>query len=88
VADVSRGEKVTVMVAQGDLEANLYRSLLESHGIPVSVAGESVRGIYGFTMDGLGAAPLMVPADRAEEARHLVEAARRGDLELPGDDDG
>ncbi|MBU0491696.1 MAG: DUF2007 domain-containing protein [Chloroflexi bacterium] len=63
---------VCVHVAQGQMQAHLFKSLLESEGIPVLLRYESVGVVYGFTVDGLGEVGLFVPANRAAAARRVL----------------
>jgi hypothetical protein len=57
----------------GLLRAEVIKAKLEEAGIPVLLAYESVGPIFGITVDGLGEVRVMVPEDRAEEARVLIE---------------
>ena len=73
-------EYVPVTTAQGQLEISQIRSFLESNGIPSEVQGESVRNVYGFTLDGLAAAQVLVPREQAVAALELLKDAEHGDL--------
>jgi hypothetical protein len=73
-------EYVPVTTVQGQLQVNQIRSFLESNGIPSEVQGESTRNIYGFTVDGLAAAQVLVPKDQSAEAIELLMEADHGDL--------
>ena len=72
----------TVRVAQGLLQAEVYRSKLESAGIPVLLEYESIGPVLGITIDGLGEVRVMVHDELADEARALLE--ERGDGEQEG----
>ncbi len=53
-------------------EAEVLQKMLESYGIPVRLRYEA----YGRVMamrDGIGSADILVPENRAEEARELLE---------------
>jgi len=63
---------VLIHIAQGELEANIIKSHLESEGIPVLLQYESVSRVYGLTVDGLAEVRLLVPQELAEEARHII----------------
>jgi hypothetical protein len=63
---------VCVHVAQGQMQAHVFKARLESEGIPVLLKYESLGVVYGFTLDGLGEVCLMVPAAWAEEALRLL----------------
>ena len=54
-------------------EAEIIKNMLESFGIPVRVASETIRTPFGQTVEGMGVAVLSVPDDRADEARRFLE---------------
>lgn len=64
---------VCVHVAQGQMQAHVFKARLESAGIPVLLKYESLGIVYGLTLDGLGEVGLYVPAALADEARDLLE---------------
>ena len=70
------GEKsdfVVIKTVQGEAIANVIKSHLESEGIPVYLKYESAGIIYGIIADGLGEVKILVPRERAEEARQVIE---------------
>jgi hypothetical protein len=62
-----------VHIAQGELEANVLKSHLESEGIPVLLEYESVGRVIGLTVDGLGMIKVLVPREFAEVAKKIIE---------------
>lgn len=60
---------VLVRVAQGQMEAQIIKSRLESEGIPVVLDYEPIGAIFGLTVNGLGEVRVLVPAEEAEAAR-------------------
>jgi len=70
--DIKRPGLTTVWVAQGLLQAEVYKSKLESAGIPVLLEYESIGPTLGITVDGLGEVRVMVPDDLAAEAEALL----------------
>ena len=67
VAEVHEPEHsrlVTVVTVQGQFEEGQIRSFLEAAGIPTAVRGEALRRTHGLTIDGIGAADIMVPETR------------------------
>jgi hypothetical protein len=54
------------------LEAEVLRAALETAEIPVQTLGEAVARIIGLSDVDLGIVRVMVPEDRAEEARELL----------------
>jgi hypothetical protein len=71
----------TVRVAQGLLQAEIYKSKLESAGIPALLEYESLGPTLGITVDGLGQVRVMVHDDLADEARALLEEREMGEEE-------
>ena len=74
-----------VFTANGEMEAHAVRSALEAAGIPAELKMEAAQRLFAVTVDGLGAVKVMVPADRLEEARSVIEnpAAPLEDPEVP-----
>jgi hypothetical protein len=62
-----------VCTVQGELQASVVKSRLESEGIPAFLEYESVGRVYGLTVDGLGEVRVKVPVDLVEEARRVLE---------------
>jgi hypothetical protein len=79
-------EYVPVTTVQGQLQINQIQSFLESNGIPSAVQGESTRNIYGFTVDGLAAAQVLVPKEQFANAIELLREADHGDLVIDAED--
>jgi hypothetical protein len=71
--EIKRPGLTTVRVAQGLLQAEVFKSKLESAGIPVMLEYESIGPTLGITVDGLGAVRVMVHDELAAEARALLE---------------
>ncbi len=79
---------VVVYKAFGELQAQVVKGRLTSEGIPAIFQNEAL-GTLGFTVDGLGEFRILVPADREEEARAIIEAdatARREQSETEQDE--
>ena len=58
------------------MEAEVLKAALETAEIPVVLRGETAGRIYGITATELGNVFVLVPADRVEEARALIEDSR------------
>jgi hypothetical protein len=71
--EVKRPGLTTVRVVQGLLRAEVYKSKLESAGIPVLLEYESIGPTLGIVIDGIGQVQVMVPDELADEARALLE---------------
>ncbi len=76
-----------VFIANGQLEADMYRLSLEAAGIPVISSRESAGAVYGLTVGPLGIVQLLVPSDRVEEAKQLIAAIEAGELDSLDDSD-
>jgi hypothetical protein len=77
-----RKDLVVVYIAQGELEASVIKSHLESEGIPVILQYESAGRVFGLTVDGLGEVRILVPQELAEEAKEIIkprEVGKAGD---------
>ena len=59
-------------VVQGQLEAAIVRSRLESEGIPVVLRYESVGPLYGITSNELGEVQVFVPREFLDPARRAL----------------
>lgn len=66
------GELVTVHTTNQEWDAELIKQFLEEQGVPVHLAYESVREIYGHFTDGIGGLRLQVPDEFEAEARRLL----------------
>jgi hypothetical protein len=74
---------VVVYTAAGQMEANIVKGLLEAAGIGVALSQESAGTVYGFTVGAMGLVEVLVPEARAQEAKALIAAMQRGELETP-----
>ena len=74
------GELVEVFDTQDEPEAIVVKGLLESAGIPAVVAGLDAPPTV---LPGVGGIVVRVPAERADEARGIIEARNNP---LPNDD--
>lgn len=78
---------VLVSTVQGQFAEGQVRAFLEAKGIPTRVRGETLRTTHGISIDGLGAVEILVPQDRAEEARELLARVERGEFALAADEE-
>lgn len=67
-------ELVEVWKAQGEIDAQIIRSVLEGDGIEAMLSGEAVRLTHGFTVDGLAEVKILVREEDAERAREVIAA--------------
>jgi len=74
-----------VFVANGKLEAESIKILLESFGIPAYINQESAGTTYGLTIGPLGEVDILVPEKYLTEAKKVIDDMNKGLLELPDD---
>jgi len=72
--DGDPNEPVVIYVAPTPMLGEVVRARLESYGIPAALSYQSYGRVVGLYIDGWGATRVLVPADRAEEARALLAA--------------
>lgn len=84
---MTKPEYVEVYAANGQLEADMIRLMLEASGLHVITRQESAGVVYGLTVGPLGEVRILVPETEAEEAAGLLEAMERGELDrdIPGE---
>jgi hypothetical protein len=74
-------QPVVVYTAAGRLQADVIKGLLEAAGIPAHTSQEGAGAAYGLTVGPLGLVDVWVAEDRAAEARAVLDAMRRGELD-------
>jgi len=62
-----------VYTANGEVEAQGIKCALEAAGIPARLKTEAANRLFPVTVDGLGAIRVLVPSDRLDEARDVIE---------------
>jgi predicted amidophosphoribosyltransferase len=67
-------ELVEVWHTQGEMDAQLIRSLLDSNGVKSMFSGESLRLTHGFTVDGLAEVKILVRAEDAKRACEIISS--------------
>lgn len=85
--NVRREGLEVVYRASGLLRAQVIKGRLEVSGIPAVLDYDSVSQVFGITIDGLGEVRVMVPVERAEEARELIAAGEDENI-AEGDAEG
>jgi hypothetical protein len=74
-----------VYVANGMLEAETVKILLESFGIPAYTNQESAGIAYGLAVGPLGEVDVLVPMEHLADAQKIIEDMRSGKLENNGE---
>jgi hypothetical protein len=85
--NVKREGLEVVYRASGLLRAQVIKGRLEASGIPAVLDYESLGPTLGVTVDGLGEVRVLVPVDRAGEARELIAIEEEDDDVLDIDDE-
>ena len=70
-------EPAVVFRTQSDIEANVVRGLLETHGINAVLSSGGPHAIFPVMLSGLGEVRLTVRAEEAETATRLIADFRR-----------
>ncbi len=65
---------IEVHTVQGPVEAEVIKSLLESHGISVFLKGLVVQSVHAFSADGLGKIRVLVREEDFETAKQLINS--------------
>ena len=79
--NVNRPGMTLVYRTAGLLQAEVIKGRLESAGIPVLLDYESAGRAIGITVDGLGEVRVLVPDERAEDAKELLAASESDEQE-------
>ena len=69
---------VLAYTANGMLDAEMIQSFLETAGISSLLSHESAGTVFGLTLGPLGEVQVMVPADKLEEAKNMLDAMEQG----------
>jgi hypothetical protein len=77
---------VVVYTAAGPGLAEIVKSALQAAGFTAETSREGAGAAFGLTVGPLGQVDILVPEAEAAEARALLAAMERGDLN--SDDDG
>ena len=67
---------VVIFRTHSDIEAQIVRGLLESHGVPSVVSSDVPHAIFPLSVDGLSEVRIAVHADEAHDAQQIIEAHR------------
>ena len=73
---------VVISTVQGQFVEAQIKAFLEAHDIPCQLRGETLRVTHGISVDGIGAADVMVPAALANTALELLSQAENGTLRI------
>ncbi|MEI7988146.1 MAG: DUF2007 domain-containing protein [Chloroflexota bacterium] len=72
----------------GELQAEIFRGLLEANEIPVLLSQEGIAKVYGLTFTDLGIVQIFVPNESLQLAQQILADYKSGKLENSlGDED-
>ena len=71
-----------MFVADGEMQAQQVCAFLRAWGIASTVRGETLRKTHGLTLDGLGAAEVVVSAADEDRAKTLLTSVEAGEFRL------
>lgn len=71
---------VHVYTAYGQLSGEMIRLLLNSVNIPAILSQESAGLVYGLTVGSLGEVKVLVPEERVDEAKKILQDMEEGKL--------
>jgi hypothetical protein len=74
-------EWVLIDTAQGQLQAEIIKGLLEAQGIMVWLNQEGAAHAYAVEIGTLGTVEILVPSSMVVEARQILDEFKRGDFE-------
>lgn len=69
-------EMVELISAQGEMEANIIRSVLNAEGIETMTRGDMVQSVHPITVDGLGKISIYVREEDLVKARVVLKEYR------------
>jgi len=67
---------VVIFRTQSDIEAQIVRGLLETHGVPSVISSAVPHSIFPLSVSGLGEVRLAVHPEQAEDATRIIESHR------------
>jgi hypothetical protein len=74
-------EWILVDKAQGQLQAEIIKGLLEAQGIMVWLNQEGAAHAYAVEIGTLGTVEILVPTSMVEKAQQILDEYKRGDFE-------
>lgn len=63
---------IEVYKANGELEAQIIKGMLDSYGIPSLLQSHAASSVHSFVFDGMGEVRVMVPKSLADEAKAII----------------
>ena len=72
-----------VFRSQGELQAQVVKSLLDSFNIPSVLQSQAPGSVYAFAASSMGEYCVLVTPELADEARKIIEAQADEEILLP-----
>jgi hypothetical protein len=79
--DMTEQEWVLLDKVQGQIQAEIFKGLLEAQGIMVWLNQEGAAHAYAIEVGSLGMVEILVPSGMIDKARQVLEEYYRGDFE-------
>jgi hypothetical protein len=65
-------------VAAGDLQAKIFKGLLEAQGIPVVLSQEGAGRVFGLSVGLMGEVDILVPTHMVAQAQQVLDDYEQG----------
>src|SRR6185503_6936068 len=72
----AKTDLVVIFRTHSDIEAQIVRGLLETHGIMSVVSSDVLHAVFPLSVDGLSEVRISVHSSEAEEAQRTIDAHR------------
>jgi hypothetical protein len=73
--------------AAGELQAEIYKGLLEAQGIPVVLSQEGAGRVFGLSVGLMGEVDILVPTHMVAQAQQVLDDYERGKFDSTGEPD-
>lgn len=74
-------EYILLVSVSGKLEAEIIHGMLQAYGVDAVMSHEAAASIYGLGVGPTAEVDILVPGDRINEARQLLDDYQQGRLE-------
>ena len=75
-------EFILLVSVSGKLEAEIVHAMLQAYGIDAVMSHEAAASIYGLGVGPTAEVDILVPEDRLEDAKQLLDDYQHGRLEV------
>lgn len=74
-------EYILLVSVSGKLEAEIIHGMLQAYGVDAVMSHEAAASIYGLGVGPTAEVDILVPGDRINEAKQLLDDYQQGRLE-------